>query len=171
MKKLVIVAHPTFDNSVINKKWAEKAVEIGGDVNVHHLYGNYPDLAFDVEKEQELLLAHDTIIFQFPINWFSAPFALKKWMDEVLTYGWAFGPGGDKIQGKKIKFATSTGGAEDAYTNGITIDALLSSYTTSFKFCGSDVADDIHVFYGANANPSEDAVAQNIEAYGQFILS
>ncbi len=169
MKNLVIVAHPTFDSSVINKKWAEKAAESGDKFEIHNLYTAYPDLNFDVEKEQELLLSHDTIIFQFPINWFSAPFALKKWMDEVLTYGWAFGPGGDKIQGKKIKFAASAGGAEEAYTNGATIDALLSSYTTSFKYCGASVVDDIHVFYGANANPSKEAIAANVEAYGNFI--
>jgi len=27
--------------------------------------------------------------------------ALKKWLDEVFTHGWAYGTGGDKLKGKK----------------------------------------------------------------------
>jgi len=99
---LVIVTHPNIEESKVNKSWINELQQHDGKVTIHQLYNEYPDLNIDLAKEQELLLSHDSIIIQFPLHWFNTPFLLKKWMDEVLTYGWAFGPGGDKLKGKKV---------------------------------------------------------------------
>lgn len=77
---------------------------------VHQLYESYPDEIIDFKKEQELIEAYDKIIFQFPFYWFSSTPLLKKWLDEVLLHGWAYGSkSGFKVSGKKIALAISTG--------------------------------------------------------------
>jgi putative NADPH-quinone reductase len=41
---------------------------------------------------------------------------IKKWLDEVLVYGWAFGSkSGYKVAGKKIALAISLGADEEDY--------------------------------------------------------
>lgn len=117
MKTLVIVAHPNLRESRVNKRWAEE-MEAHTDVTVHRLYDVYPDFAIDVEKEQRLLLDHDRIVLQFPFYWYSTPALLKKWFDDVLTFGWAYGPEGDKLHGKELAVAVSAGGPLFAYQAG-----------------------------------------------------
>ena len=99
-KTLVIVVHPTLSTSTINKAWSEAAC---GHATLHFLYDAYPNGAsFDIAAEQALIEAHDRIVFQFPLYWHAAPYLLKKWLDEVITYGWAYGEGGDKMEGKEL---------------------------------------------------------------------
>ncbi|WP_338778135.1 NAD(P)H-dependent oxidoreductase [Metabacillus sp. FJAT-52054] len=116
MKKttLIIAAHPSMEQSVVNKALAER-VEKETTATVHYLYEAYPDGKINVEKEQALLLSHDRIVFQFPFYWYSTPALLKEWQDTVLTYGWAYGSGGDKLHGKEFLAALSTGGPKEAY--------------------------------------------------------
>jgi glutathione-regulated potassium-efflux system ancillary protein KefG len=82
------------------------------------LYREYPDWKIDVEREQRLLLAHDRIVFQFPWYWFSCPALLKKWMEDVLTPGWAYGPGGTALEGKEFVTAFTAGGTVKSYQAG-----------------------------------------------------
>jgi glutathione-regulated potassium-efflux system ancillary protein KefG len=117
LKTLVIVAHPNIKNSVINKMWAER-LQDEKDITVHELYQTYPDGKIDVVYEQQLLLEHDRIVFQFPFYWYSSPSLLKEWQDVVLTYGWAYGSEGNKLRGKEFMLAISTGGPEAAYQAG-----------------------------------------------------
>ena len=47
------------------------------------LYAEYPDYNISIEREQQRLVEHDVIIFQFPIYWYSTPALLKEWQDLV----------------------------------------------------------------------------------------
>lgn len=114
---LVIVAHPDLETSRINKRLTAE-LERRGNVTVHRLYETYPDEKIDVAREQALLLAHDRIVLQFPFFWYSSPSLLKKWMDEVFELGFAHGKGGDKLKGKELLIATSSGGAQSMYQAG-----------------------------------------------------
>lgn len=96
MKTLVIVIHPNLETSVVNKTWMNRLKQ-EKDITVHDLYGEYPNFIIDVEKEQQLLLDHERIVFQFPMYWYSSPALLKQWEDDVLTHGWAYGTGGTKL--------------------------------------------------------------------------
>ncbi|MEK8172581.1 NAD(P)H-dependent oxidoreductase [Streptomyces sp. M19] len=87
-------------------------------MTVHDLYARCPDLRVDVAREQRLLLEHDRIVLQFPFYWYSAPPLLKKWLDEVFLYGFAYGSGGTELHGKSLRVVTSTGGAEERYRLG-----------------------------------------------------
>ncbi len=170
MRKLVIVTHPNIENSTINKTWLNELSNHEDQLNIHHLDKVYPDGKIDIKKEQELLEAHDEIIFQFPVFWFNIPAFLKKWLDEVLAYGWAFGPNGDKMQGKKVRIAASTGGTKETYEKGMSINHLLSNVTTSFQFCGCEVLP-IHVFHGANFSPAPESIEKNAQEYCKLLLA
>jgi putative NADPH-quinone reductase len=117
MKALVILAHPNLTGSRINRRLIEE-VRKHPEITVHELYSSYPDWVIDVPREQELLEKHDRIVFQFPLYWYSTPPLLKKWQDDVLTYGWAYGSQGKKLQGKELLIATSIGGSQDVYQAG-----------------------------------------------------
>ncbi len=97
-------------------------------------------LTDDVRAEQEKLLWADTVIFQFPLWWYSMPAILKGWVDRVFTYRFAYGVGehsdvkyGERygegtLAGKKALLSVTVGGPEAHYAErGINgpIDDLL----------------------------------------------
>jgi NAD(P)H dehydrogenase (quinone) len=81
----------------------------------------------DIVAEQEKLLWADTVIFQFPLWWFSMPAIMKGWIDRVYAYGFAYGVGehsdrhwGDRygegtLAGKRAMLVVTTGGWEEHY--------------------------------------------------------
>ena len=50
MKTLVIVAHPSIETSVINKRWIKELKQYPEKYTVHELYKAYPEEKIDVEK-------------------------------------------------------------------------------------------------------------------------
>ncbi len=115
-KILINLFHPRFEQSRGNKAMIEAVSDLP-NVTVRDMYAENPDCKIDVAKEQELLLAHDVIVFQFPLFWLSTPALMKEWQDNVLTKGFAFPPGtGDKLQGKIWQTAITTGGPAEGYT-------------------------------------------------------
>ncbi len=132
MKTLVIVAHPNIAKSWINRRWVEE-LKKHPEITVHELYKEYPSGTIDVEREQALLLEHHRIVWQFPFYWYSSPPLLKKWQDEVLTYGWAYGSKGDKLHGKELMLAISTGGPAAAYRADGYNHFTMSELTTPFQ--------------------------------------
>lgn len=103
------------------------------------MYELYPDLNINVRTEQQLLLEHDLIIWQHPFYWYSCPPLMKQWIDLVLEFGWAYGPGGDKLTGKWIMNALTSGGGFDAYQkegrNRFTYRELLSPFDQTAVLC------------------------------------
>lgn len=132
MKILDIVVHPHLETSVVNKAWMNRLKQ-ENDMTVHDLYGTYPDGTIDVEKEQQLLLKHDRIVFQFPMYWYSSPSFLKQWEDDVLTQGWAYGSGGTKLHGKELLLAISIGAPESVYQAGGASEFTISEFTRPFQ--------------------------------------
>lgn len=84
---------------------------------VRRLSSLYPDFNTDVAAEQQALLNADVVVLQFPIFWYNTPAILKKWFDDVWTYGFAYGEGGDKLKCKKLLVSVTTGGVENVYTS------------------------------------------------------
>jgi glutathione-regulated potassium-efflux system ancillary protein KefG len=103
------------------------------EMTVHNLYAEYPEGRIDMEHEQQLLLEHDRIVFQFPFYWYSSPSLLKEWQDVVLSYGWAYGAEGTKLRGKDFVLAISTGGPESAYQAGSFNHYSMSELTKPFQ--------------------------------------
>lgn len=138
---LILFAHPAMHKSRVNRAMVDAVSKLDG-VTFHDLYEAYPDLHIAVEKEQELLLSHDVIVFQHPMFWYSSPAILKEWQDLVLEWGFAYGEGGDALRGKKMLTAITTGGPAEAYQRGgsnhFTIRELLVPFEQTARLCGMD---------------------------------
>lgn len=117
MKVLVNLFHPHLERSVVNRAWADRLANQPG-ITLRNLYALYPDGKIDVAAEQQALAEHDRLVFQHPFYWYSTPPLMKQWLDDVLTYGWAYGPGGNALAGKEWLSAISTGGPADSYQAG-----------------------------------------------------
>ena len=66
---LIILAHPTFDKSFANKTIIEELEKSNLDIEIRNIHELYPDYKIDVKIEQEALLRHKTIVFQYPFYW------------------------------------------------------------------------------------------------------
>ncbi len=175
MKTLVIIVHPKIENSVINKRWIEELNKYPDQYTLHDLYAVYPDEKIDFEKEQRLIEHHDTIVFQFPLYWFNCPPLLKKWLDEVLLYGWAYGSkSGYKVAGKKIALSVSAGINEEDYReNGkykYTLEQLTAPFEVTFNYIKADYKS-LFAFYGAEHNAIEERIEKNTQDYISFLES
>jgi len=106
-KLIVYYAHPGHKHSHTNRRMASVAAGIEG-ISFVDLYAQYPRFDIDVAAEQQRLLDHDVILFQFPIFWYSTPSIVKEWQDLVLEHGFAYGKNGDKLAGKHMLTATGS---------------------------------------------------------------
>lgn len=140
-KTLLILSHPNLKESKFNKALIEGVKDLQ-NLNIRHLeelYGS--DIkAFDIKKEQELLLEHDRIVFQFPWYWYSSPAMIKAYQDEVFTYGFAYGSSGDKLKDKEFKIVTTIGAPDYAYQEGgwnkKSMNELLSPFQAMTNLTG-----------------------------------
>lgn len=181
MRTLIIVTHPDIENSIINKRWIEELSKHPKEYTIHELYKEYPDSNIDVKREQKLVESHQNLVFQFPIFNFSSPSLLKKWIDDVLIYGWSYGKnGGDKLQNRKIALAVSAGIREKDYrADGkyhYTLEQILVPFKMLFKFyCHGDYYD-FFSFYGSEKIPGEsyfstkEEIEKSASDYIQFLM-
>jgi glutathione-regulated potassium-efflux system ancillary protein KefF len=135
----LIAAHPDWSESRVNRLLLEAAREVP-HVKVRDLYGAYPDYDIDAAREQRLAQAADLLVLLHPIQWYAMPALMKLWCDEVLAYGWAYGPGGTALTGKDLWLVASTGGPEASYHpqgyNRYFFDAFLPPYEQTATLCG-----------------------------------
>lgn len=154
LKTLIVVTHPNIETSVVNKRWIEELRKYPDKYTVHELYKAYPDEKINVEKEQQLIEAHDKLVLQFPVYWFSSPPLLKKWLDEVFTYGWAYGSKSDKLRNRKIALAVTAGGSAKDFSEegklGYGLDRILSPFDTTFLYCNADYRS-FYAIYGTES--------------------
>lgn len=156
MKVLVIFSHSYQERSLANLAILEEFKK--ADFAVRNLEELYPDGNIDVASEQAALLGADLVLFQHPIYWFNVTSMLKKWQDEVLQYGFAFGSEGDKLHGKKFLHSFTTGSPYSNYSDGL-YQTLSASVVASASFCGMEVLEPMGV-YGlglTHPNPAEEA--------------
>lgn len=173
MKILIIIIHPYIETSLINKRWIKELEKYPESYTIHNLHNLYPDEKIDIEKEQQLLETYDTIVFQYPFYWFNCPPLFKKWLDLVLTHGWAYGRGsGYKLQNKKIALSISAGVLEkDLNENGkykYTMKQLTAPFELSFEYIKADYKS-MFVFYGAEHNPTDAVIEKSAQDYITFL--
>ncbi len=112
---LIILAHPKSDQSTANKTIIEELKNSGLDIEIRNLSELYPDYKIDVKAEQEALLRHQNIVFQYPFYWYNMPAILKHWFDEIFIHQFAYGSQGDKLKGKNFVTSITVGGKENDY--------------------------------------------------------
>jgi glutathione-regulated potassium-efflux system ancillary protein KefG len=139
MRILVLFAHPRLRQSVVQRALLGAISGLDG-ITVRDLYAEYPDLMIDARREQSSLLAHDLLVLQHPFYWYSSPAVIKEWLDIVLEEGWAYGAGGDRLHGKFLLNALSTGGPQEAYhgkgRNRFPMRELLAPFDQTAYLCG-----------------------------------
>lgn len=173
MKTLVLVGHPDLENSVVNKRWIEELRKYPEQFTVHELSTLYPDGKIDVEVEQKLVESHGNLVLQFPFYWFNCPPMIKKWMDDVMTHGWAYGSnGGDKLAGRKIALGVTAGIKKEDYCETgryhYTLVQLLAPFETAFRYTDADYRP-FFAFYGAEYEPSAEQVEKSALEYIDFL--
>ncbi len=132
MKIMNLVFHPDLMESRVNQTWKRQLENSGKLAASRDMYREYADFTVDVDKEQSMLMAHDRIVFQFPLYWYSVPPLLKKWLDDVLMPRFAYGEGGDKLAGKDLQLLVSVGGRHRFY-NGFDIFCTIPDLLRPFQ--------------------------------------
>ncbi|GAK87338.1 NAD(P)H oxidoreductase YrkL [Vibrio ponticus] len=116
MSKVVVISgHPNLDDSYTNSVILEQLDKQLSDVAISRLDQLYPNYQINVEEEQQALLAADVVVLQFPFYWYSVPALLKKWIDDVFTFNFAYGTHGDKLKGKDFILSFTIGGPAESY--------------------------------------------------------
>lgn len=174
----VIAAHPAWRESRVNRPLMEAAKALPR-VQVQDLYSSYPDYAIDVPKEQAALERAQLVVLLHPMHWYSMPALQKLWLDDVLTYGWAYGEGeeegakGRALQGKDLWLVATTGGPETSYHpqgyNRYFFDAFLPPYEQSAALCGMRFLPPL-VLHGAHSVDRQ-TVADHIATFRQRLQS
>lgn len=138
---VVILAHPYLARSRANRALVREIRELPG-VSIRNLYELYPDFDIDVQAEQSALSAHDVIVWQHPMYWYSVPALLKHWFDKVLARGWAYGDGGNALRGKRCLWAVTTGGDAAAFSaegmHAFPFSAFMPHVEQTARFCGME---------------------------------
>lgn len=126
---LVISGHPDLSASYTNTVIINELKNQIDDIEVRRLDSLYPDYQIDIQAEQQALVKADVVILQFPFYWYSVPALMKKWIDDVFAFNFAFGPEGDKLKGKELILSFTIGGPAESYDplsyNHFTIEEML----------------------------------------------
>lgn len=126
---LIILAHPIFDKSIASRTIIEELKNSNTDMELRNIHELYPDYKIDEKAEQEALLRHKTIVFQYPFYWYNMPAILKHWFDVVFEHQFAYGSQGDKLKGRNFVPSFTVGSSQSSYT------ALGFQHFRVYEFC------------------------------------
>lgn len=148
---LIISGHPSLESSNANKAILEEVKKLSPNVEISELGKLYPDFKINVEAEQEKLKKADIIVWQFPVHWYSLPALLKKWLDDVFTYGFAYGVEETALKGKKLILSFTTASPEEAYQKGgaqnYEFSDFLNTHRQTANLCQLDFQEPV-ISYG-----------------------
>ncbi len=116
MKTTIIIAHPYYENSKNIKKIIEGIIREIPEIDLRLIDKKGK---FNIEEEKNWLLKYDEIFFAFPIWWYTTPWTLKKYIDEVFLPGFAFSFKNNikdfKLNDKKFGYIISVGNVKETY--------------------------------------------------------
>lgn len=167
----LVAAHPAWSMSRVNRLLLEAARTVPR-VRVRDLYSSYPDYSIDTAAEQAALGQAQLLVLLHPIQWYSMPALQKLWLDEVLTYGWAYGDGAT-LAGKDLWLVATTGGPEQSFHpqgyNRYFFDAFLPPYEQTAAVCGLRFLPPL-ILHGAHS-VSDVEVASHVDVFRQRLGS
>ncbi len=168
----LIAAHPDWRDSRVNKQLFTVAQQTAG-LDANDLYTSYPDYSIDVPSEQARVAQASLLVLMHPIQWYSMPALQKLWLDEVLTYGWAYGQDGTALRGKDLWLVATTGGPESSYQpnsyNRYPFKAFLPPYEQTAALCGMRFLPPL-TLHGAHT-ASNETVAAHVATFAQRLRS
>ncbi|AYD90350.1 flavodoxin [Actinomyces sp. 2119] len=193
MKVLLINTHhryPGWSEGGLNASLQEVArrffQERGG-----HVVETVVDKGYDPQEEERKHREADLVILQTPVNWFSAPWTWKKYVDEVFNVALGagtllsgdgrtrkdpsipYGSGGN-MQGRAFMVSSTWNAPADAFDNdsnpvfqGRSLADALADITATYRFCGYTVLPEFAVL-DVYKNPQVEAdlarYAEHLEA-------
>ena len=170
-KVIVYFAHPGQRYSHVNKAMQGEAKKVDEVTHVD-LYAEYPRFDINQDREQQRLLDHDVVVFQFPLFWYSTPSILKEWQDLVLEHGFAYGAGGDRLAGKRMLLAISAAGPEEAYCadgyQHFDLRTFLRPLEQTANLCKMIFLPP-YVLYGSLKAPDAGVVAPHAQGFAQLL--
>lgn len=135
---------------------------------------------YNVEEEIEKYKNADFIIFQTPMNWFSVPWILKKYFDDVYAHGVfytgskEYGRGG-LLGGKKYMFSITCNTVETAFDNPNTFfdgksheDLIIALHKTQ-QFCAMEPVKSFFCFDVVH-NPDIEKYMKNLNNHMQIYV-
>ncbi|WP_261818033.1 NAD(P)H-dependent oxidoreductase [Vibrio gallicus] len=170
-KVLILFAHPSQRRSEVNVEMFQAAKKVAG-VTCVDLYADYPRHNININIEQQRLLDHDVVVFQFPLYWYSTPSIMKEWQDLVLEYGFAYGTDGTALHGKTFLTALTAGGREAAYQtdgyNHYSIRELLHPIEQTVNLIGMDYLPP-YALFGSRSAVEEGRIEQHVNGYVELL--
>lgn len=157
MKTLVIVSHPYFSQSGVIRALQHTA-ERAENVTIRHLEQMYGHdvAAIDVAAEQAVYREAERVVFLYPTHWFNLTPMLKAYLNEVWTYGWAFGAGGTALKDKQLQVVTTAGASEFTYSHegllNSTMEEVLTPMKASARYVGMHYRQPLAFYEVASSN-------------------
>ena len=171
MKNVLIVSgHTDLKNdSVANKTIINELKRLLPEAEYDILSDLYPDYRFDVKAEQEKLVKADIIVWQFPVFWYSMTSLLRKWIEDVVVHGFAYGSTGTALKGKRLIASFTTVAPAEMYTKegfvGYTIEDIIGSQLCpTANLCGMQLADFVYTGGVSYASRNEAGAIADMEA-------
>lgn len=171
-KVLLINTHLTYPNwseGTLNTSFHQIAKTYFEENNYEILETKVED-GYDADEEVEKHLQADIIILQTPVNWFSAPWIYKKYIDEVFNSGGRsqkfladdgrtredpsrqYGTGGN-LQGKKFMISATWNAPAAAFDDpnqvlfqGRSTADFFIHITSNYRFCGVEILPDYNCY-------------------------
>ena len=170
MKNVLIVSGHTDlkNNSVANKTIINELKRLLPEAEYDILSDLYPDYRFNVEAEQKKLVEADIIVWQFPVFWYSMPSLLRKWIEDVIVHGFAYGSTGTALKDKRLIASFTTGAPAEMYTKdglvGYTIEDIIGAQLRpTANLCGMQLADFVYTDSVSYAARNEVGAIADIE--------
>lgn len=131
-KILILFAHPLYEKSRVNQI-INNYIPDSEYITFNDLYEEYPDFEIDTNREQDLILNHDIIIWQHPFYWYSCPALLKQWMDMVLHFETENDLDIHQLKGKAVFQVMSIGPQNHSYLDNRPDDRDTLDYLLPFQ--------------------------------------
>ena len=139
---LVVSGHARIAISTATKTIMEEVKKEFPEAELLYLDQTYPDFKIDIRKERQRISSADIIVLQYPIQWYSAPAIMKRWLEEVFTFGFAHDAKGGMLNGKTLILSMTSGAPESQYhvgeRMGYPIDVYQLPLVQLADLCGMD---------------------------------
>lgn len=170
---LIISGHPRLSQSISNRLILEHLITIPG-VIISDIMTNNPEGIIDVDTEQKKLLDADLVIFQFPFHWYGPPSHMKAWIEKVFSFGFAYGEGGNYLEGKKLLLSVTLGGSPKAYSaegqHQHPVETFLLPLELFAKYCGMQYLSPVYSYeMGPGKDDTGAAITEKVRQHADRV--